>query len=175
MSLFEKYDGRRAELIKKMQTLNEFEKSDESVGQIFKIAREILERPGNMVSVPWLLQNGGKLAAYYGYLAVKGSEAWAEYKMAEVAFKEVRDALMLALKNEKATVTEAKASAGRETAYVEVDVISREKRSRDYEAAARWCQSMLSFIQSTMRQLESERTHLKIAERGRPHDHQSKT
>lgn len=172
MALFEKYDGRRAELIKKMQTLKEFEKSDESVAQIFAIARSILERPINMTNVQFLLTNGGKLAGYYGYLAVKGNEAWAEYKMAEVAFKEVRDALMLALKNEKATVTEAKASAGRETAIVEVDVIAKEKRSRDYEAAARWCQGMLSFIQSTMRQLESERTHLKIAERGRPHDPQ---
>jgi hypothetical protein len=167
MALFEKYDGRRAELIKKMQNMAEFEKSDESVGQIFAIAREILQRPINMTNVQFLLTNGGKLAAYYGYLAVKGNEAWAEYKMAEVAFKEVRDALMLALKSEKHTVTEAKASAGRETAYVEVDVIAREKRSRDFESAARWCQSMLSFIQSTMRQLESERTHLKIAERGR--------
>ena len=168
MALFEKYDGRRAELIKKMQTMAEFEKSDESVGQIFAVARQILERPGNMVSVQWLLQNGGKLAAYYGYLGAKGNEAWAEYKTAEIAFKEVRDALMLALKNEKHTVTEAKASAGRETAVVEVDVIAREKRSRDFDAAARWCQAMLSFIQSTLRQLESERTHLRTAERGRP-------
>jgi len=46
MALFEKYDGRRAELIKKMQTMAEFEKSDESVGQIFAVARQILERPG---------------------------------------------------------------------------------------------------------------------------------
>lgn len=150
-----------------MQTLQEFEKSDEGVHNLMDIARAILERPSNMLNVHWLLQNGGKLAGYYGYLAGKGNEAWAEYKTAEVAFKEVRDALMLALKNEKATVTEAKASAGRETAMVEVDVITKEKRSRDYEAAAKWCQSMLSFIQSTLRQLESERTHLNIAERGK--------
>ena len=123
-----------------------------------------------MTNVNFLLTNGGKLAGYYGYLAVKGNEAWAEYKTAEVTFKEVRDALMLALKNEKATVTEARAGAGRETAFVEVDVIAREKRARDFEAAAKWCQSMLSFIQSTLRQLESERTHLKIAERGRPQE-----
>lgn len=168
MALFEKYDGRRAELIKKMQTMAEFEKSDpEGVGKVFAIAREILERPTNMVNVQWLLLNGGKLAGYYGYLAFKGNEAWAEYKVGEIAFKEVRDALMLAMKNEKATVTEAKASAGRETAIVEVDVIAKEKRSRDYEAAAKWCQSMLSFIQSTLRQLESERTHLRTADRGR--------
>lgn len=167
MALFEKYDGRRAELVKKMQTLSEFEKSDEGVGKIFAIAREILENPRNMNNVQFLLTTGGKLAGYYGYLALKGTEAWAEYKTAEVAFKEVRDALMLALKNEKHTVTEAKASAGRETAYVEVDVITKEKRSRDFEAAVKWCQSMLSFIQSTLRQLESERTHLRTADRGR--------
>jgi len=167
MALFEKYDGRRAELVNKMQTLQEFEKSDEVVGRIFEIARSILEKPNSMLTVHWLLQNGGKLAGYYGYLGLKGADAWAEYKTAEIAFKEVRDALMLAIKHEKATVTEAKASAGRETAMVEVDVIAKEKRSRQFEACVRWCQNMLVFIQSTLKQLESERTHLNIADRGR--------
>lgn len=167
MSLFEKYDGRRKQLIGSMQTLAQFEKSEESLQQVFAIAREILQRPINMSNVQFLLQNGGKLAGYFGYIALKGNEAWAEYKSAEIAFREVRDALMMALKIESATVTEAKAGAGRETAYVEVDVVIKEKHSKDFEAATKWCQSMLSFIQSTLRQLESERTHLKIADRGR--------
>lgn len=167
MSLFEKYDVRRNELIKKMQTMKEFEQGDVNVKNVFDIARAILDRPNNMLNVQWLLTNGGKLAGYYGYLSSKGNEAWAEYKSAEIAFKEVRDALMLAMKDEKATITEAKASAGRDTAMLEVDVIVREKRSRDFESAARWCQSMLSFIQSTLRQLESERSHLNTADRGR--------
>lgn len=168
MALFENYEKKRLDLLSKMQTMSDFEKSDpDGVGQIFAIARSILERPANMTSVQFLLTNGGKLAGYYGYLALKGSDAWAEYKTAEVAFKEVRDALMLALKSERATVTEAKAGAGRETAFMEVDVISKEKNSRQFEAAVKWCQVMLSFIQSTLRQLESERTHLRTADRGR--------
>ena len=167
MALFEKYNLKRKALIEKMQTMQEFEKTDKSVGQLFDIARAILEKPNNMLNVQWLLKHGGMLSGYFGYLSMKGNEAWAEYKSAEIAFKEVRDALMLALKSQKATITEARASAGRETGVVEVDVIVREKRSRDYEAAAKWCQHMLSFIQSTLRQLESERTHLKIADRGR--------
>ena len=167
MALFERYEQSRKELIKKMQTLAQFEKSDESVGKIFEIAREVLLKPINMTNTQFLLLNGGQLAGYYGYLMIKGNEAWGEYKSAEIAFREVRDALILANKKERETITEAKASAGRDTANIEIDVIVREKRSRDFEAAARWCQSMLSFIQSTLRQIENERNHLKIADRGR--------
>lgn len=169
----ERYGRKRDLLIKQMQTLKQFEQSDESVKRIFDIARSILENPKSMISVQWLLANGGKLAGYYGYLATKGNEAWAEYKIAEIAFKEVHNALVMGLKGEKYTITEARATAGRETADAEVDVVLREKRAKDFEAATRWCQNMLVFIQSTLKQLESERTHLKIADRGRPHDGQA--
>lgn len=162
MALFDQYNTRAKELAEKMQTLKEFEKTDESVKNVVDIAREILKNPKNMLNTAWLLTSGGKLAAYYGYLTTKGNECWAEYKAAEIAFKEVRDALLIAIKNDKATITEAKASASRDTGTLEVDVILKEKRSRDYEAAAKWCQAMLSFVQSTLRQIENERAQAKM-------------
>ena len=174
MSLFEKYDGRRKQLLKQMQTLAEFEKTDETAHLVFEIAREILSYPNRMNQPQWLLISGAKLAAYFGYLDAKSNEAWADYKTAEVALKEVRDALMLALKNEHETITAAKASAGRETAKAEVDVIVREKRSRDFATSAHMADRMLSFIQSTLGQLKSERTHYGTAERGRPAPDQPK-
>lgn len=164
---FEKYEARRQDLIKKMQTLKEFEESDNNVKNIVDVARLILMKPNKMANVPWLLENGGNLAGYYGYLLTKGNEAWAEWKQSEIAFKEIRDALMLVHKQEKHTVTEAKANAAAETGLIETDVIVKEKRSRDYEACAKWCQAMLSFIQSTLRTLENERSHTGAAERGR--------
>lgn len=166
MSALAKYEARRQELIKRMQTFSEFEKEDLNVHKIVEIARAIIRDPKAMQNIHWLLQKGGQLAGYYGYLPTKGNEAWAEYKAAEIAFKEIRDALMLSHKVDKHTITEAKASAARETGEIEIDVIIKEKRARDYEAVSSWCQAMLSFIQSTLRQLENERGHSRIAERG---------
>jgi hypothetical protein len=167
MALFDQYEDRRGELLKKMQTLEDFEKSDSNVKNILDIARDILMSPKDAFNPDKLVNNGRKLSAYYGYLLTRGNEAWAEYKMAEIAFREVRDALMLAIKVDKATITEAKASAGRDTAILEVDVLLREKRSRDYEATAKWCQAMLSFIQSTLSQMKNERTHGGLADHGK--------
>lgn len=162
MSLFDKYNERTKELVSKMKTLKQLEEEDESVKNVVDIAREILMNARVMLNPQWLMKSGGKLAAYYGYLTTKGNENWAIYKAAEVAFKEVQAALILALKEDKSTITEAKASAARDTAILEVDVIIKEKRSRDYDSAAKWCQSMLSFIQSTLRQIENERAQAKM-------------
>lgn len=162
MSLFDQYTNRAKQLAEKMQNLKGLEDSDESVKNVVDIARDILKDSRTMSNAQWLMRNGGKLAAYYGYLTTKGNECWAEYKTAEIAYKEIRGALLLAIKSDKATITEAKASASRDTGELEVDVIVKEKRSKDYEAAAKWCQAMLSFIQSTLRQIESERAQVRM-------------
>lgn len=167
MALFEDYEGRRKELLKKMQSFKQFEDADPNVHEILEIARGILTNPKDTFSGDLLVIKGSKLAGYYGYLLTRGNESWAEYKVAEVAFRSVRDALMLALKVDRATVTEAKASATRDTGILEVDVILKEKRYRDYESVAKWCERMLSWIQSVLSQMRSERTHPGIADQGR--------
>jgi hypothetical protein len=75
---------------------------------------------------------------------------------------------MIALKVDRATVTEAKASATRDTGILEVDVIAKEKRSKDYEAVAKWCERMLSWVQSVLSQMRNERGHTRIADEGKP-------
>jgi hypothetical protein len=168
MALFEDYEGKRKELLKKIQTFEEFEKADPNVHDILEIARRILTNPKDNFNADLLIGKGSKLAGYYGYLLTKGNEAWAEYKVAEVAFRSVRDALMIALKVDRATVTEAKASATRDTGILEVDVIAKEKRSKDYEAVAKWCERMLSWVQSVLSQMRNERGHTRIADEGKP-------
>lgn len=167
MALFEDYDGQRKKLMEEVQTFAQFEASDTNVHEIIEIARSVLRSPKDMYVADILVSKGSKLAGYYGYLLTKGNESWAEYKTAEVAFKSVRDALMLALKVDRQTVTEAKASAGRDTAILEVDVIAREKRYRDYEAVSKWCERMLSWVQSVLSQMKSERTQTKLQNGGK--------
>lgn len=167
MALFQDYESTRQELIKEIETFKEFEASDKNVKEVMDIARGILINPKDMYVGDILASKGSKLVAYYGNMLTLGNQAWAEYKVAEVAFKGIRDALMLALKVDKPTITEAKASAARDTAMFEVDVIKREKRYRDYDAVARSCDKMVTWVQTLLRKLEAERVQANMQGRGK--------
>jgi hypothetical protein len=155
MAIFTDYNARREKLMKQMQTLKEFEASDELVGFVFEICRQIFSRKGDVQDIDWLLQRGTELAGYFGILEGRANEKWGEYKVAEIAFTSVRDGLMLAFKDGK-TTTVARAEAKRSTEDVEVDVIAREQRSKNYYTAANMCDRMVSFIQTTLKQKEKD-------------------
>ena len=130
MSAFNDYEKKRKELSAQLQTLKEFEKTDELVSKVFEISRQLLQH-GTTTNLDWLLKRGNELAQYAGILDGKSNETWGEYKVAEVAYKSVRDALMLAGTSEYGTVTQSKAVASRATVEAEVDAIAREQRSRN--------------------------------------------
>lgn len=167
MALFEDYEQKRQNLFTKIQSLQEFEKSDKVVNLVFEVSRQILGQPRNHSNAPWLLRKGSELIAYYPYLGGKANEAWGEYKAAEVAFKSVRDALVITMAAGKSTITEAKAEAGRASVDAEIDVIAREQKSKNYAMVADTCDRMVSFIQSTVRQIEAEKAKVSHADRGR--------
>lgn len=168
MGVFQDYEKKRIELVGKMQTLKEFEKSDEVVGLVFTISRQMLENSGSRTqNVDWLLKKGNELAQYAGVLDGRANEAWGEYKVAEIAFKSVRDALIIASKSEYDTVTSAKAAANRSTVDAEVDSLAREQRAKNYATAADICNRMVMFIQTTVRWREQEYSKTALADRGR--------
>lgn len=150
----------------KVQTLKEFEQSDKVVGYVFEIARNVVSRPGDFNSIDWLIKRGSLLSGYYAYLESKANEALADYEVADVTYKSVRDGLMIGLKNDKSTITEAKAEATRELVEAEVDVIAKRNRAKNYATSARVCDRIVSFIQSTLRHKEREQTTVHTAERG---------
>ncbi len=167
MSVFQDYEKKRIDLMGKMQTLKEFEASDEIVGLVFNISRQMIADNGSRAqNVDWLLRKGNELAQYAGVLDGKANEAWGEYKIAEIAFKSVRDALTLASKGEYDTVTAAKAHASRSTQDSEVDAIAREQRAKNYATAADICNRVVMFIQTQVRWREQEITKTRISERG---------
>lgn len=165
---FDSYEAKRNELMRKMQTLKQFEQSDELVNKVFLICRQIFERKGDVQNIEWLLQRGTELAAYFGILEGRANEAWGDYKVAEIAFKSVKEALMLGLRGvgKVGTVTEAKAQANQSMGEVEVDCIAREQRAKNYATAAKMCDRMVSFIQTTLRQKEQDMAKVNVA-RGR--------
>lgn len=165
MGVFQDYDKKRKDLLGQMQTLKEFEQSDEIVGLVFAIARQLVQQ-NSVNNVEWLLRKGMELAQYAGVLDGRANVAWGEYKTAELAFKSVRDALMLASKSEHSTVTSAKAAASRSTQEAEVDALAREQRAKNYATAADMCNRVVMFIQTTVRWREQEMTKQNISDRG---------
>lgn len=165
MSVFQEYEQKRVALLEKMQTLEDFEKTDEIVGIVFETSRQLV-RGANTSNVDWLLRTGMKLAQYAGVLDGRATEAWGEYKIAEMAFKSTRDALMLALQSEHKNVTSARAAAGKSTQDAEVDALAREQRSKNYSLAADMCNRITMFIQTTVRWREQEMMKAKINDRG---------
>lgn len=165
MSIFQDYEKKRISLVAKMQTLKEFEKSDEVVAHVLETARQLVGGNRTM-DVEWLLRKGMQLAQFAGVLDGKANEAWGDYKTAEMAFKSVRDALMLASKSDHDTVTSARASANRSTQDAEVDALAREQRAKNYAMAADMCNRIVMFIQTTVRWREQEYTKANLSERG---------
>lgn len=167
MGVLKNYEKLRKDLTSKMQTLQEFEKSDELVKRILDISRLMLEKGGYRTkNIEWLLDKGNELVQYAGIVEFKSNESWGEYKVAEIAFKSVRDALMLASKTEHSTITGAKAYATRATQDAEVDAIAREQSAKNYATAASICNRMVMFIQTTVRWREQEYAKVNFSERG---------
>ncbi len=167
MSIFQDYNKKRESLLKQMQTLKEFEKNDEIVGLVFNISRGILDpnKPRTQ-DVEWLLKKGMELAQYAGVLTGRHNESWGEYKTAEIAYKSVRDALMIASKSDHKNVTSAKAAATRATQEAEVDALAREQKAKNYEMAADICNRVVMFFQTTIRWREQEITKINFSQRG---------
>jgi len=157
MAIHQDYEKKRLELQKQLQTMKEFEKTDKVVNHALEISRNVVRCPADYKSIPTILEQGRQLTGYLGPLGFKSNEAWGEYKVAEVAWKHVKDGLLLAYKGEKLTATEARAQAGREMTDAEVDTIAREQRYKNYEIAIEMCDKVVSFIQTTIGYLKTEK------------------
>ena len=107
-----------------------------------------------------------ELVQYGGQLDRKYVEEWGGYKVAEVAFKSVRDALLIASKSDHKNVTEAKAAANRAMEEGEVDALAREQKAKMYERSAEFCKNTVMFVQTTLRWREHAYGAGKISDRG---------
>lgn len=159
--------------MEKVGTLTDLEKRDKDVAHVIETARRLYPVEGRNPSIQNLLYMGHYLATYYATLGTKRNYKRTEYEMAELAYDQIRDGIMIGLMNAKKgsnTVTEAKASANRSMAKASVDVALKKHEAAQYETVATSMERMLSFIQSALRQLQAEQTHTTINDRGRPRE-----
>lgn len=165
MAILQEYHKKRKQLLNQMQTIKDLEADDEVIRLVLSISRSILSEDQSS-NIDWLLKKGMKLVQYGGALDRKFVEQWGGYKVAEIAFKSVRDALMLASKSDYKNVTEAKAAATRATQEAEIDAIAREQKAKLYERSAEFCKNTVMFIQTTLRWREQEYKSSKLSDRG---------
>jgi ribosomal protein L17 len=168
MSLFQNYKQRQEALLKMISSLKDFEGSDKSVGYVFAVAREILSKPTDFQNVQWLIRKGSELIAYYAYLEGTANVHNAKSQVSEVAHNDVKAGMMIALTSEDVSTTTARAQASQATVDSEVDVIKEELLAKNYATAAKVADRMVSFIQSTLRNKESEMNRGKLTDQGLP-------
>lgn len=172
--MFINYKKKHKEFMEKVGNLADLAKKDKDVAHVVDTARRLYPVEGRNPSIQNLLYIGHYLATYYATLGTKRNYARTDYEMAELAFDQIRDGIMIGLLNAKGgkggshTVTEAKASANRSMQKASVDVALKKHEAAQYETITTAMERMLSFTQSALRQLQSEQSHVGINDRGRP-------
>ena len=150
------YKDKLEKNLAKLDSFDGFLQKDKTAELVVNIARSVLSKPGDFQSTEWLLQNGAKLAAYYAYLEGKSNQSRAEAEVAEITHNSVIDGLLLTYTAEGAKVTEARAQAKQALEESAIDVQVRKQKAGYYNTTARAAEKIVSFIQSTLRNKESE-------------------
>jgi len=162
----QKYKEKLEKNLAQLETFDKFLERDKTADLVINIARHILKNPGDFQSTGWLLKNGAKLASYYAYLEGKSNQTRQEAEVAELTLNSVQDGLLIAYRQDGANTTEARSQAKIDTEDSAIDVVKKKQQAGYYNTAARAAEKVVSFIQSTLRNKESERTSSPSIEKG---------
>lgn len=161
MRPFDVYQDKFAELTKRLETIEHLGEKDTAVASVLRISKEILGRPLDNQSTAWLLSAGGELIGQYHYLANMADNREARFSLAQLAYRSVRDNLMIGYKDSEQfagmKITEAKARAEQDLTDAQVDLVAREYEATRYRTAAEVAMEIKSFIQSTIRSKENSK------------------
>lgn len=145
--------------LSKVQNLDEFRKSDAMVDFIFKVGRELFDKPLDTMNPDGLVRLGGKLAGALPYIGQKSSYAKAESLVYEQKHKEVSKDLVLdkLARDTKYKVTQARAEAEIETTELSEFVIQKTIADDQWDNIKDATASMLMFVQSAIKVKEAEK------------------
>ena len=130
----ERFKKKTEQAMAKIQNLDEFRASDPMVDYVFKIGRQLFERPLDVIGNDWLTATGGKLTGAYAYLGSKSAYARAERDVYEQKLDEVKSELLVEYLGDDYKVTQARAVIAKETSPLIELVIQKEleKNSLNY-------------------------------------------
>jgi len=159
---FNIYTNRLKKLMGKLETLEVWKEKDKLIKFIFKQAKWFQSFQLDTQDVKSLLEIGGRLVGAYAYLEAKTSERMVAAKLAELSCRDVRDSLMISLKDDNTTITEARAKAQHEMQEAELDVLLRELEHKRYYAATQGAMNMVIMIQSVVKAKGYEHSSSKL-------------
>lgn len=141
----------------KVQTIEEFRATDPMVDFVFKVGRELFDRPLDQQSPDRLLQLGGKLVGAFPYLGQMSARARAERDIYSQKLDETEKEIMIKLLDSDYKVTQARAEVAIEVMPIKDIVTFKEAQKNQWENITEACQSMVMFCQSALRVKEGER------------------
>jgi hypothetical protein len=156
--LLETYKNKIDLTIAKIGTIEDFRKSDIMIDYIFETGRKLFEKPLDQWTAENLVAVGGRLSGVYGYLGQKSSRARTERDIFEQKLDEIlneRTVNNYSLMDDKITL--ARAQAKIEVAELKELVILKELEKNNWENITDACQTMIMFIQSTLKIKQAER------------------
>lgn len=142
-----------------VKNVEQFRNSDPMVDLVFKIGRELFERPLDVQDEGWLLRTGGKLTGAYSYIGQKASYARAERDVYEQKREEIMSDMMLKYLDTDYKVTEARAEAKILLREIDDLIVAKEAEKNQWENILHATDKMTSFIQSTLKIKDTERFH----------------
>lgn len=140
-------------------SLQEFRDSDTMVDFVIATGRSLFDVPLDQHSPDSLLRIGGKLTGAYAYLGQLAARARAERDVYEQKADDTEKELISAIlgRDPKYKVTQAKSDVSVEMQLLKEFVIQKDASKNQWEAIANACQTMIMFIQSSLRIKENER------------------
>ena len=145
------------EALAKVHNLQEFRDEDTMVDYVFKIGRELFDKPLDQMNVDYMLRTGGRLTGVYVYFGQKSARARAERDVYAQKASEQEKAKLLELMHKGTKVTEARSMVAAELGELQDFVIKKDIEKNRWENITSAVEKMVSFIQSAIKVKEGER------------------
>jgi len=144
-----------------ISNVEKFRADDTMVDYVFKIGRELFDKPLDLMNVGNMLRTGGRLTGVYVYLGQKSARARAERDVYAQKASEMEKERMLELLHSEIKVTEARSIVAAELSELQEFVVQKDIAKNQWENITTASEKMVSFIQSAIKVKEGERFHSK--------------
>jgi len=164
---FNIYESKLQKLMDKLETLEVWKEKDKLIKYVFDQAKWFQSYKLDSQDIEKLLEIGSRLVGAYAFLEARSSEKMVISKLAELSCKEVKDSLMISLKDDRTTITEARARAQSAMQEAELDVLLKELEYKRYQAASQGATNMVIMCQVVLKSKGYERSSTNLQNKER--------
>lgn len=151
------YQKKCEEALEQVSNIQQFRDEDTMVDYVFKVGRDLFDKPLDQMDTGAMLRTGGRLAGVYVYLGQKSARARAERDVYAQKLTETEKSMLLDYMRDGYKVTEARSMVSEEVAMLQDFVVQKEIAKNQWENITEAVEKMISFIQSAIKVKEGER------------------